>query len=591
MDSDEPPPSQETFQATQVDGEDDSWSDGSQPTPGELDGVWGRLVNLGGGDTEWLAENDEPAEQGGTAEFNEHIMGRNVDLSDIIVDFDRRISGKHCRLFCEAAAAPPGFDERAAAASSSSSGAPPPALAREHFRVYVQNLSSNGTFVNNVKLKEKGERRLLHNGDEIALLKPKDNKPNKGTFTFVNLRQRNVNASDGAHDRLSTGPLAGGAMLDASAVPHYPGPATGDGRNVHDFYTFTNDFLGEGNYGKVTRVVEKATGTHWACKEIDMKKAFMHGTTKEQMLNEFNIMKNLDTPLVIKSKEYFNTADSKLLFILELIEGNDLFERIVRSHTRGYPERLARTLMANVLEAVRFLHDKNIVHRDLKPENIMLVTKESDTEMKLTDFGLAKAEAQCKTFCGTPQYYAPEVLKRQQTMLHQGRYGPPADMWSVGVILYVVLSGTPAFKGEGLDQKIHNGTYAPMVGERWSNVSESAKDLVRKLLTVSEAERLTAAQAQAHEWFRQEGASGAADEGVRAGAEAGSALKRGRDDQPDDSDDSPAHRAGKKAKPNLRTEDATAVAAPALGPLDAVEAAAAVKMGDARRNWVTPHSL
>jgi len=585
-DSEEQPPSQDTFQATQVDGDDDEWSDddaGTNP-PGDDDPVWGRLVNLGGGDPELLVENDKPAERGESDEFNEHFLGRNVDLSDIVVDFDRRISGQHCRLFCVPALTPPGFHPHfpeAASSSASSAAASPPPAARDHFRVYVENLSSNGTFVNNFKLKDKNERRLLHSGDEVALLKPKDNQPNKGTFTFVNLRHRNMNASTGELNNHSTGPLAASdATQDASSVPHYSlEPASGDQRNVHDYYTFTNHFLGEGNYGKVTRVVEKATGLHWACKEIDMKKAFLSGQSKEQLLNEFNIMKSIDTPWVIKSKEYFNTSDNKLLFILELIEGNDLFERIVTRHAKsGYPEELARTLMGNLLAAVRFLHDHNIVHRDLKPENIMLVNKTSDTDMKLTDFGLAKAEAQCKTFCGTPQYYAPEVLRRQQTMLHQGRYGPPADMWSVGVILYVVLSGSPAFNaGPSLDQTIQMGSYKPMTGARWSNVSESAKDLVRKLLTVCEASRLSAAQAQDHEWFM---GAAAADGGARDRQSAGTEGKRGRDEpyQPDDSDDSPAHRS-KKAKPNLLTADE-----------DGAAAAVTTEMAGARK-CVVPHSL
>ena len=279
--------------------------------------------------------------------------------------------------------------------------------------------------------------------------------------------------------------------------------------------------------------------------------------------------------------------------------GNDLFERIVTRYAqKGYPEDLARTLMAQVLAAVRFLHDRNILHRDLKPENIMLATKESDTDIKLADFGLAKAQAQCKTFCGTPQYYAPEVLKRQETTLHQGRYGPAADMWSVGVILYVVLSGSPAFRGESLDQQIHTGRYKPMTGERWEGVSECAKDLVKKLLTVSETERLTVAQAQGHDWFARGGTvqEGMADGGDSStstrgvGAAEGSASKRGRGElhQPDDPDDSPAQRTGKKAKPNLRTEDTASEPATALG---APGAAALVAADKGALNRVTPHSF
>ena len=108
--------------------------------------------------------------------------------------------------------------------------------------------------------------------------------------------------------------------------------------------------------------------------------------------------------------------------------------------------------MINVLDAVRYLHSREIIHRDLKPENILLTSADDDCNVKLTDFGLAKRANQegLKTFCGTPQYFAPEVLMRKTTVKGQGTYGRSADMWSIGVILFILLSGTFPFEEDNL---------------------------------------------------------------------------------------------------------------------------------------------
>eukprot|EP00977_Amphora_coffeiformis_P027779 scaffold34641_cov156-Amphora_coffeaeformis.AAC.6 len=151
--------------------------------------------------------------------------------------------------------------------------------------------------------------------------------------------------------------------------------------------------------------------------------------------------------------------------------------------------------MRRLLSAVHYLHEEqNVVHRDLKPENILLVSRTNDVQVKLTDFGLAKTvnDEGCKTFCGTPQYFAPEVLRRQHTVKGRGRYGKPADMWSLGVILYVLLSGSQPFEdGHTLD----------FPAEFWSDVSGSAIDLVRLLLQPEPAKRWTVLQACEHNWI------------------------------------------------------------------------------------------
>jgi serine/threonine protein kinase len=142
----------------------------------------------------------------------------------------------------------------------------------------------------------------------------------------------------------------------------------------------------------------------------------------------------------------------------------------------------------------------------LKPENILCVNHENDIEIKLTDFGLAKAvngEDGLKTFCGTPQYFAPEVLRRRNTVAGRGRYGKQADMWSLGVILYVLLSGTPPFD-VGLGFEVVADAKIVFPEEHWAGVSEKARDLVRCLLVTDPRKRVSVLQACKHEWIMTE---------------------------------------------------------------------------------------
>ncbi|CAM9946573.1 unnamed protein product, partial [Choristocarpus tenellus] len=217
---------------------------------------------------------------------------------------------------------------------------------------------------------------------------------------------------------------------------------------------------------------------------------------------------------IIKLEDIFQT-DGAVYLVMELVSGGDLFDRIVE---RGiYSEDSAQELLFQVLTAVAYLHEKDIVHRqglerrrwDLKPENILLVGRDSDVDVKITDFGLAKRANKegLKTFCGTPQYFAPEVLKRRNTVLGVGRYGKEADMWSVGVILYILLSGTHPFHATTLFDQISHANYS-MNGPEWDSIGAPAKDLVRKLLKENPKERLTAEEALGHPFITSRGGGG-----------------------------------------------------------------------------------
>ena len=167
-----------------------------------------------------------------------------------------------------------------------------------------------------------------------------------------------------------------------------------------------------------------------------------------------------------------------------------------------YTKVQARRLFRRILTAVHYLHeDQGIVHRDLKPENILVVDRRSDVNIKLTDFGLAKnmtAEG-LKTFCGTPQYFAPEVLRCRHTVKGNGRYGKEIDCWSIGVILFILLSGSPPFDVSAGFDAVANAEVV-FYEDHWRHVSREARDLVMRLLEKDPRRRMSVKDACEHVW-------------------------------------------------------------------------------------------
>uniref|UniRef100_A0AAQ6AJL7 non-specific serine/threonine protein kinase n=1 Tax=Amphiprion ocellaris TaxID=80972 RepID=A0AAQ6AJL7_AMPOC len=194
-----------------------------------------------------------------------------------------------------------------------------------------------------------------------------------------------------------------------------------------------------------------------------------------------------------------------LLIVMECMEGGELFSRIQARGDQAFTEKEASEIMRDIGTAIDFLHNINIAHRDIKPENLLYTTKERNGVLKLTDFGFAKETTlhnPLQTPCYTPYYVAPEVLGPE-------KYDKSCDMWSLGVIMYILLCGFPPFYSNtgqaispGMKRRIRMGQYE-FPNPEWAEVSQEAKDLIHQLLKTDPNERMTITQFMNHPWINQ----------------------------------------------------------------------------------------
>ncbi|KAF4597866.1 hypothetical protein EYR38_006258 [Pleurotus pulmonarius] len=380
-----------------------------------------------------------------------YTIGRNHDGNEIILP-GFKISNYHCVIMWD------GKEDRTSC-------------------VTVQDLSSNGTFINGVKI-GRGNTKILREGSELAF----------GTCTPQ---------------------IVNGGIEDYRFVYRHlaAGPPT---EGLYKYYDLCNE-LGKGSFATVMKAVHLATGEWVAIKMIQDKKANAagtnanadgNGTTKHMaFMREISIMERLKHPNICELKEVYMQPNGDINLVLELVEGGDLLDYILTRH--GLTEDDAKHITYQICDALSYIHSLGVAHRDLKPENILL-TSDRPPRVKVADFGLAKVVdslTMLRTMCGTPSYLAPEVVKQQNA---EG-YDNLVDSWSVGVIVFSMLTNAGPFIEDENQRDIRMRIIERQID--WdtlynSNVSQEAQSFIRSLLVDNPDRRMTLTDALHHPWLQ-----------------------------------------------------------------------------------------
>ena len=257
-------------------------------------------------------------------------------------------------------------------------------------------------------------------------------------------------------------------------------------------------YLGEGSFAKVYCVEHKITGARRALKEIT-KSGNCSEAEEKEILNEINILRTLDHPNILKIFEFYSTKESYSI-VIELCQGGELFQEII---DRGpFNENYSAYVMFQIISAINYCHSMKIIHRDLKPENILISERDNNglPRVKIADFGTSlmfeKGAIQRK-LVGSSYYIAPEVIEKH--------YDEKCDIWSCGVIMYILLSGRPPFGGDNDDEimeQVKIGKY-DLEESPFDKISNSGKDLIKKLLIFDPKKRISAREALDHPWFKE----------------------------------------------------------------------------------------
>ncbi|KAF9497953.1 kinase-like protein [Pleurotus eryngii] len=380
-----------------------------------------------------------------------YTIGRNHDGNEIILP-GFKISNYHCVIMWD------GKEDRTSC-------------------VTVQDLSSNGTFINGTKI-GRGNTKILREGSELAF----------GTCTPQ---------------------IVNGGIEDYRFVYRHlaAGPPT---EGLYKYYDLCNE-LGKGSFATVMKAVHLATGEWVAIKMIQDKKANAagtnanadgNGTTRHQaFMREISIMEQLKHPNICELKEVYMQPNGDINLVLELVEGGDLLDYILTRH--GLAEDDAKHITYQICDALAYIHSLGVAHRDLKPENILL-TSDTPPRVKVADFGLAKVVdslTMLRTMCGTPSYLAPEVVKQQNA---EG-YDNLVDSWSVGVIVFSMLTNAGPFIEDENQRDIRMRIIERQID--WdtlynSNVSQEAQSFIRSLLVDNPTRRMTLTDALHHPWLQ-----------------------------------------------------------------------------------------
>eukprot|EP01083_Nonionella_stella_P057096 150025_1 len=380
------------------------------------------------------------------------LLGRQ-ETSDITFE-NAAVSGTHCKIIRK------------------------PKKDSNCFDVYLRDYSTNGTYIRppnfgrkyvTSKRIDKGKETPLYNGDRFCLI-PKGDRRESIEFEFN--------------------------ILHYDSYQHYRmGRELGKGA----FATVRLCTKGQEDKQYAMKIVDSKQYAVYPAKGKVGKKEYM----EKRLHDEVEILSSIDHRNIVKFYDLF-WQDDKMCIVLEYVPGGELFDLIKR--LQRIPEERAKNIFRQMLSAVEYLHSKNICHRDLKPENILLMGGDSD-EIKISDFGLSRLVGNAsfmKTLCGTPQYVAPEVLNNAAT---DSTYTHKVDLWSLGVILYVMLSGTIPFPSESPDstmlKNVMHGKFS-FPETSFEGVSHSAIDLIKCLMNADPKERICGDELAKHPWLQKD---------------------------------------------------------------------------------------
>jgi calcium-dependent protein kinase len=268
-------------------------------------------------------------------------------------------------------------------------------------------------------------------------------------------------------------------------------------RDIREFYSISwRSELGSGVNGSVRLCKHRITGVTYAMKTLSKK--YIKPEKYISLKDEIKIMQDIDHPHILRIHEYFETPEH-IYLVSELCTGGELYTRLVKQTDSMYSEQTACRYVSVMLGAIAFLHAHGIVHRDLKLENFLFETLKENSSLKLIDFGLSRlvvGDEKLTGAVGSSYYVAPEVLSGKQ-------YDAKCDVWSIGVIAYMLLSGVPPFDGDSdraIFKSVRSGNWS--FTTTFQNISPEAKSFIQRCLVVDPAKRMSAKDALKHPWFR-----------------------------------------------------------------------------------------
>ncbi|KAG0671522.1 hypothetical protein C6P45_000354 [Maudiozyma exigua] len=362
----------------------------------------------------------------------------------------------------------------------------------EDCNLLLRDISTNGTVLNGRRI-EKDTNELLSQGDEITV----------GTGVSSDVLTLMVFISDRFKQAYERTKLEN-VTSNLKSMSHKIEPQEEMVSPIYKDFSIEDRVIGQGAFATVKRAAERKTGKTYAVKIINKRKVIGN---IDGVARELEVLEKLKHPRIVRLKAFYED-NINYYMVMEFISGGDLMDFVVAHGVVG--EDAGREITRQILEAIEYIHSMGISHRDLKPDNI-LIEQDDPVLIKITDFGLAKVQATesgLKTFCGTLAYVAPEVLNNrsnaQAASNEKNEYSNMVDMWSLGCLVYVILTSHLPFSGSteaDLYDKIIHGSYhdAPLRDYR---VSEEAKDFIDSLLQVDVTKRLTAKKALQHPWIR-----------------------------------------------------------------------------------------